>query len=273
MNASRRFTLIELLVVIAIIAILAAILMPALQQARERANATSCISNLKNLSNMGRMYVDDHAGLWWQPNKAEAHLAWPQMLMRSGYFGYSGAKEGAPSFLRCPSIPYNINTGTSLWHAYSSIYNNGCNLGEPGAYGNYDYNYPGRLIDHPNLLKGYKKTEPAESDFVKNLSPSDVLWLVDGISSDNIARVQLSAVAPGTNAAIAQVYMIHGGRANLLTIGGSVVSVSKEGVYDYFYPLTRHPAGGADYYSTRVENYRIPGGTGGVETTLISTTW
>ena len=273
MTGKRCFTLIELLVVIAIIAILAAILMPALQQARERAQATTCINNLKNLSNMGRMYVDDHAGLWWQPNRAEAHLAWPQMLMRAGYFGHSGAKEGAPSFLRCPSIPFNINTGTSLWHAYSSIYNNGCNLGEPNAYGNYDWKFPGRLIDHPNLLKGYKKVDPSASDFVKDLSPSDVLWLVDGISSDNIARVQLSAVAPGTGASVAQVYMIHGGRANLLTIGGSVVSVSKEGVYDYFYPLTRHPAGGADYYSTRVENYRIPGGTGGVETTLISTTW
>ena len=273
MSAKRRFTLIELLVVIAIIAILAAILLPALQQARERAQATTCINNLKNLATMGRMYVDEHEGLWWQPNKADAHLAWCQMLMRGGYFGYSGAKEGAPSFLRCPSIPFNINTGTSLWHAYSSIYNNGCNLGAPNAYGNYDWKFPGRLIDHPNLLKGYKKNEPAASDFVKDLSPSEVLWLVDGISSDNIARVQLSAIAPGTNAAIAQVYMIHGGRANLLTIGGSVVSVAKEGVYDYFYPLTRNPGSGADYYSARVCNYRIPGGTDGVESTLISTTW
>jgi len=272
MTAKRRFTLIELLVVIAIIAILAAILMPALQQARERAQATSCISNLKNLSNMGRMYVDEHKGLWWQPNKAEATLSWCQMLMRAGYFGHSGAKESAPAFLRCPSIPFNINHGTSLWHAYGSIYNNACNMGAPDAYGNYDYKYPGRLIDHPNLLKGYKKTEPAESDFVKDLSPSDVLWLADGISSDNIPRVQLSAVAPGNGVTLSQVYMIHGGRANLLTIGGSVVSVSKEGVYDYYYPLTRGSSS-PNYYSARVANYRIPGGTDGVESTLISTTW
>ena len=268
------FTLIELLVVIAIIAILAAILMPALQQARERAQATTCINNLKNLSNMGRMYVDDHKGLWWQPNSDLAKLAWPQMLMRGGYFGYSDSaatKEGAPAFLRCPSIPFNLNKYPDRWHAYGSIYNNGCNM-ESGSGGNYDWRYPGRLIDHPNLLKGYKKVDPSESDFVKDLSPSEVLWLADAICKDNMAHVQLSAVNNG-DSNVSQIYMIHGGRANLLTIGGNVVSVSNDGVYDYYHPLTKNPAGQTNYSSARISNYRIPGGADGCDSRNVYTTW
>ena len=272
MSDKRRFTLIELLVVIAIIAILAAILLPALQQARERAQATTCINNLKNLATMGRMYVDEHEGLWWQPNRAEAHLAWCQMLMRGGYFGYSGAKEGAPSFLRCPSIPYNITTGTSLWHAYASIYNNACNM-TPGSGGNYDWKFPGRLIDHPNLRKGYSKTDPTSSDPYKELSPSEVLWLVDGICKDNIARTQLYAAGNGETGGVSQVYMIHGGRANILTTGGSVVSVAGEDIYNYYYPLTKGISGGADYYSYRVSNYRLPGGADGCDSRAVYTTW
>ena len=197
----HSFTLIELLVVIAIIAILAAILLPALQQARERATATTCVSNLKNISNVGRMYVDAHKGLWWSPNRAEGSIGWVRMLERDGYLGKPATTEAAAPFLRCPSVPFQ-RTGkdnadrSSLYQVYGAVYNNGCNL-SPGSAGNYDINVPGILVDDPQYLRGYKNSM-SDANFVKDVSTSEIVWLADGISSEDISRQQIAITGAGT---------------------------------------------------------------------------
>ena len=272
----HSFTLIELLVVIAIIAILAAILLPALQQARERATATSCVSNLKNISNIGRMYIDAHKGLWWAPNRAEGSLGWVRMLERDGFLSRPATTEAAAPFLRCSSVAFrptgaNGENRSSLYQVYGAIYNNGCNINPASSAGNYDVNVPGVLVDDPQYLRGYKKTGLADADFVKTLSPSELVWLADGISSEDISRQQLCITGTGTGlSGISQAYMIHVGRANLLTLNGSVTSVAGEGVYDFYQPTT---AGGPKHYGLRGANYRVQGTGDGISTAVISKTW
>ena len=272
----RSFTLIELLVVIAIIAILAAILLPALQQARERATATNCVSNLKNISNVGRMYVDAHRGLWWAPNNAYALGAWAYMLKRDNLIPSASTREGEASFLRCPSVPFQ-RTGkdnadrSGCFQIYPSVYNNGCNM-SPGSAGNYDVNVPGILVDDPSYLRGYKNSM-SDANFVKDVSTSEIVWLADGISSEDISRQQLAITGTGTGDAlkgICQAYMVHVGRANILTLNGSVSSVAGEGIYDFYQPTT---AGGPKHYSLRGANYRVQGTGDGISTRVISTTW
>ena len=273
------FTLIELLVVIAIIAILAAILMPALQQARERATATNCVSNLKNISNVGRMYVDAHRGLWWAPNSAYAAGAWAYMLKRDGLLPQASTRESEAPFLRCPSIPFrrtgaNNADRSGCFQIYASAYNNGCNMNPSSPGGNYDVNVPGVLVDDPQLLRGYKKSGMADADFVKDVSTSEIAWLIDGISNEDIARQQLVITGTGKdNAGSSQLYMIHVGRANILTLNGSVTSAANEGAYEFYAPMTAGPGGVAKHYSLRASNYRVQGTGDGISTTVISTTW
>ena len=145
----------------------------------------------------------------------------------------------------------------------------------PGNAGNYDYNVPGVLVDDPQYLRGYKAGGLADADFVKDLSTSEIFWLADGINYQDVARQQLVATGTGTgNAGASQVYMLHVGRANILTLNGSVTSVANEGVYDFYQPMTAGPSSAPRHYSLRAANYRIPGSSGdGYNTVVISTTW
>ena len=65
--------------------------------------------------------------------------------------------------------------------------------------------------------------------------------------------------------------MVHGGRANILTIGGNVAAVAGDAVGEYYFPMTR---GGSKspYYSARVCIYRVAGGDG-ANTSLITKTY
>ena len=271
MKAKSRFTLIELLVVIAIIAILAAILLPALQQARDRATATTCVSNLKNISNMGRMYVDAHAGLWYNANNAYGYGAWATQLQRDNYFAVP-TPASAPAFLRCPTVPF-LETRPDLIQPYASAYNNGHNM--TGGAGNYDVRHPGLLIDDPQYLDGYDlKGAASARTLIRKVSPSEVIWIADGVSGELGARHRLSA-ADATNAdlGIASITMVHGGRANILTFAGSVISVAGRDIFDnIFAPVTGGRGNGSDdpiYYSALVTHYRILGSSTGAQITDI----
>ena len=255
-TAMSRFTLIELLVVIAIIAILAAILLPALQQARERAQATSCVSNLKNVTNLGRMYADNHRSLSWGVNDSSSGKTWAAQWARDNLIQQPAAYASAPGFLRCPTIAYTTNSNT--WQVYAAPYNNGCNM-QPGSAGNYDFPNPGYYIDSPLLLKGYKAQSTAAANFVRDLSPSDILWFVDGIAQKDIARSTFSARGTTKTSERSNPFLAHNGRINIATMGGNVTSASQDGYYEFYTPFTN---GVGSYYSARVTMLRVPGGDG-----------
>ena len=138
--------------------------------------------------------------------------------------------------------------------------------------GNYDINVPGILVDDPQYLRGYKNSM-SDANFVKDVSTSEIVWLADGISSEDISRQQIAITGAGTGdglKGISQAYMVHVGRANILTLNGSVTSVANEGIYDFYQPTT---AGGPKHYSLRGANYRVQGSGDGISTRAISTTW
>ena len=271
MKAQRRFTLIELLVVIAIIAILAAILMPALQQARDRATATSCVSNLKNISNMGRMYVDAHEGLWFNANNANGEGSWAHQLSRDNYFAVP-TPASAPAFLRCPTVPF-LEARSALIQPYASAYNNGHNM--TGGAGNYDVRHPGLLIDDPQYLDGYDlKGAASARTLIRKVSPSEIIWIADGVSGEVGSRHRLSAADTVNNdLGIASVTMVHGGRANILTFAGSVTSAAGKDIFDnIFAPVTGGRGDGSNdpiYYSALVAHDRTLGGSAGAQVTDI----
>lgn len=263
LRSRAHFTLIELLVVIAIIAILAAILMPALQQARERAQATGCVNNLKNVSTLGRVYADAHRGLSWAPHSSSSALSWAYQWSRDKLLGeLQTPYSSAPGFLRCPSIPYSANS-TAL-QLYTTPYNNGCNL-KPNTEGNYDYPNPGFYIDDPQLLKGYKAQSTAAANFVKDLTTSEILWYLDGIGQQDVARHLLTARGnESSSSERSHPYLVHNGRINIASMGGNVVSASKDEYYEFFTPYTN---GVGKYYSARVTRLRVPGGDGSEDKT------
>ena len=269
MKQQRRFfTLIELLVVIAIIAILAAILLPALQQARERAMSTTCVNNLKQLGVGGRMYMDSHRGFWFHSNNDHKANTYVYQMALDGHFSIPGwDAHNTPGFLRCPTMPFNEDN-YGVFQAYSACYNNGANM-SGGGYG--DYDPPGFFLDNPQFLEGCTGNTGATRKFVKQLSPSDVLWMVDG--NNHVGTARLRMVVWGnfsSEVSVGQIFMTHAGRANLLSVAGAVSSASNEGVYDFYGPLAR---GAGEYFSTRVQDYRVPGGADGALSTLIHKEW
>jgi len=123
---------------------------------------------------------------------------------------------------------------------------------------------PGRYIDDPQLLQGCRTA--TISAFERTLSPSDVVWIADGVSKEFSSR-QLLVYGNTDNVSYCPVTMIHGGRANILTIGGNVTSAAGDAVRELYYPLTR---GTGLYYSVRISHYRTMGGSvDGEQTTIV----
>ena len=229
----RHFTLIELLVVIAIIAILAAILMPALQQARERANVTKCISNLKNVQTVGRMYMDGN------------HEFWPMGQLNGGFYGYqvAFARAGVCSgpqtknqwkaqynpIFHCPKIP--INDKIAPIQGYGSPIAN-WQTKHP--------TYPYLNLSSPSLSRN---AETEASATRTDISPSERVLVLDtgyvwpdaGEASPAQCLFNSSA---GTLSDVWNnfAYPIHGGRINVATYGGNVITIEPQGLKSIYAP-------------------------------------
>jgi len=248
----KRFTLIELLVVIAIIAILAAILLPALQAARARAQSASCISNLKQAGTLSQQYMNDHRGMWYhgQPMESYRTTSWLFGGLHRGKYiklddsepkewwknptgdRFTRLAKSVPEFLRCPTIPHSTQTGNvDFWQAYGSNYHN--NFGG-------DRNYAAMQLTNPRLSKGYKTNSDTDANFLKDVSPSERLLMVDclnrsGIQSSSAILWQNALGTSGATNFYGFAAPLHNGRMNILTVGGNVGTSDPSGLGNYFY--------------------------------------
>ena len=267
------FTLIELLVVIAIIAILAAILLPALQSARMRAQATQCVSNMKQLGTVGTMYLNDNRSVWPGTNYSVQTTAanWFACCIRGKYIsGQLTTSAGAVSpvglprcyfneksigqFFVCPSASVARNgkpVTTGFPYLYGAIYNNGVYDGLFGVHlKSADYN------------KGYRQTSESSTSRVlvnSSLPLSQRVWFMDAISCNGAWRGLLSGkntdATATPNNGYSYPFLCHGGRANLVTIDGSVTTTGEDGLSKFFNVITGGSAASNYHYSTQIGVY------------------
>lgn len=261
----RNFTLIELLVVIAIIAILAAILLPALQAARARAATTTCINNLKQIGTNAQAYLGDNRSFWVTngnitqryDNKipdpdVTSHSAYDYAPMNNYVYSfYKGKYISDPtplfshraSYFTCPSMPlYKRGTGAGTvgyWRpqVYATEYAfnpNSCT--KYFGTGTTGYN-----VTSATLSQGFswsQASKPAANPPYNSIGPSSRILLFDNTTDvAGGSMVSHGFVADTHAASYSKPYLLHGGRCNLLAVGGNVVSADEGDLYDnYWFP-------------------------------------
>jgi prepilin-type N-terminal cleavage/methylation domain-containing protein len=269
----RGFTLIELLVVIAIIAVLIALLLPAVQQAREAARRTQCRTNMKQVALAVHTFHDkagflpplrigfdangvDYGGQTWAflllPFLDEgAATAVPDTAswQNTSYpISSYGVKSSVQKVYTCPTRRSPMRQTIP---AFSSANASGA-VGLPGGTTDYAANCGGLAMYNGNASVGGSQTGVAgftprgDGMFV----PANVLSVTSGTSNADwnfrwAGRISMSNVTDGASSTI-----LFGEKAvgtNGIGNGGTATAA----------PVTLSTSAGY------LNNYTIPGGTGG----------
>jgi prepilin-type N-terminal cleavage/methylation domain-containing protein len=205
---SGGFTLIELLTVIAIIGILAAILIPVVGRVRESSRNAVCVSNLRQWHHAAMMYANDNDGMIpraQQRLEDGRTVGWVEQLGHYAqydprgdpwWFGNRDLPHREPTIGHCPSDPIAHPHGPN--------------------YVSYAMNSDGWGVDWTNAVPGASR----QNNIVRFSDFQTIIMFGDRARNWHMTRNNFAEFRDET--------FRHNGRANFITLGGSVYVASSE---------------------------------------------